>query len=141
MVPMHVESCVHAHLHLHSRNELGRPRDQSNHVALWPHARTISTQKRLCRPAAVRFDETQRAWSDSTTPLAAQQHSCHSVRRRPERAERTARNTGRIVSNVTGSVTGAPPDSWSNNKNVVFSGISLWIGLVFLVAILNSLIS
>ncbi|TKV90746.1 hypothetical protein SEVIR_9G049100v4 [Setaria viridis] len=32
-------------------------------------------------------------------------------------------------------------DGWSNNKNVVFSGISLWIGLVFLVAILNSLIS
>ncbi|RCV40394.1 hypothetical protein SETIT_9G049800v2 [Setaria italica] len=35
----------------------------------------------------------------------------------------------------------ASPDGWSNNKNVVFSGISLWIGLVFLVAILNSLIS
>lgn len=33
------------------------------------------------------------------------------------------------------------PDGWSNNKNVVFSGTSLWIGLVFLVAILNSLIS
>ncbi|KAF7053702.1 hypothetical protein CFC21_061557 [Triticum aestivum] len=32
-------------------------------------------------------------------------------------------------------------DGWSNNKNVVFSDTSLWIGLVFLVAILNSLIS
>nr|ADA62307.1 PsbZ [Oryza coarctata]QNR01790.1 photosystem II protein Z [Oryza coarctata] len=35
----------------------------------------------------------------------------------------------------------ASPDGWSNNKNVVFSGTSLWIVLVFLVAILNSLIS
>nr|QJQ34789.1 photosystem II protein Z [Sporobolus alterniflorus] len=35
----------------------------------------------------------------------------------------------------------ASPDGWSNNKNVVFSGTSIWIGLVFLVAILNSLIS
>ncbi|YP_009266409.1 photosystem II protein Z (chloroplast) [Oryza brachyantha] len=35
----------------------------------------------------------------------------------------------------------ASPDGWPNNKNVVFSGTSLWIGLVFLVAILNSLIS
>nr|YP_009870702.1 photosystem II protein Z [Medinilla magnifica]QKS31785.1 photosystem II protein Z [Medinilla magnifica] len=35
----------------------------------------------------------------------------------------------------------ASPDGWSSNKNVVFSGTSLWIGLVFLVAILNSLIS
>nr|YP_010473421.1 photosystem II protein Z [Eriocaulon tonkinense]UVH67039.1 photosystem II protein Z [Eriocaulon tonkinense]UVH67803.1 photosystem II protein Z [Eriocaulon tonkinense] len=35
----------------------------------------------------------------------------------------------------------ASPDGWLNNKNVVFSGTSLWIGLVFLVAILNSLIS
>ncbi|KAL5645767.1 hypothetical protein ACJX0J_004103 [Zea mays] len=26
----------------------------------------------------------------------------------------------------------ASPDGWSNNKNVVFSGTSLWIGLVFL---------
>jgi photosystem II PsbZ protein len=33
------------------------------------------------------------------------------------------------------------PDGWSSNKNVVFSGTSLWIGLVFLVGILNSLIS
>nr|YP_010472996.1 photosystem II protein Z [Eriocaulon truncatum]UVH66444.1 photosystem II protein Z [Eriocaulon truncatum]UVH66699.1 photosystem II protein Z [Eriocaulon truncatum] len=35
----------------------------------------------------------------------------------------------------------ASPDGWLNNKNVVFSGTSLWIGLVFLIAILNSLIS
>ncbi|EMS61694.1 Photosystem II reaction center protein Z [Triticum urartu] len=35
----------------------------------------------------------------------------------------------------------ASPDGWSNNKNIVFSGTSLWIGLVFIVAILNSLIS
>nr|YP_009869699.1 photosystem II protein Z [Marathrum foeniculaceum]YP_010238677.1 photosystem II protein Z [Marathrum utile]QKJ81639.1 photosystem II protein Z [Marathrum foeniculaceum]UCU20277.1 photosystem II protein Z [Marathrum utile] len=33
------------------------------------------------------------------------------------------------------------PDGWSSNKNIVFSGTSLWIGLVFLVGILNSLIS
>ncbi|PHT27382.1 Photosystem II reaction center protein Z [Capsicum baccatum] len=33
------------------------------------------------------------------------------------------------------------PDGWSSNKNDVFSGTSLWIGLVFLVGILNSLIS
>nr|QUB01917.1 photosystem II protein Z [Commelina communis] len=35
----------------------------------------------------------------------------------------------------------ASSDGWSSNKTVVFSGTSLWIGLVFLVAILNSLIS
>lgn len=35
----------------------------------------------------------------------------------------------------------ASPEGWSSNKNVLFSGTSLWIGLVFLVAILNSLIS
>ena len=35
----------------------------------------------------------------------------------------------------------ASPDGWSSNKNIVFSGTSLWIGLVFLVGILNSLIS
>nr|YP_010294592.1 photosystem II protein Z [Xyris pauciflora]ULQ68730.1 photosystem II protein Z [Xyris pauciflora] len=35
----------------------------------------------------------------------------------------------------------ASPEGWLNNKNVVFSGTSLWIGLIFLVAILNSLIS
>ncbi|KAF7025973.1 LOW QUALITY PROTEIN: hypothetical protein CFC21_038116 [Triticum aestivum] len=30
---------------------------------------------------------------------------------------------------------------WSNNTNVVLSSTSLWIGLVFLIALLNSLIS
>nr|QBC71837.1 photosystem II protein Z [Drosera indica]QBC71838.1 photosystem II protein Z [Drosera indica] len=35
----------------------------------------------------------------------------------------------------------ASPDGWSSNKKIVFAGTSLWIGLVFLVAILNSLIS
>ncbi|KAL2898548.1 Photosystem II reaction center protein Z [Bienertia sinuspersici] len=35
----------------------------------------------------------------------------------------------------------ASPDGWSTNKNIVFSSTSLWIGLVFLVGILNSLIS
>ncbi|KAF7040069.1 hypothetical protein CFC21_049994 [Triticum aestivum] len=35
----------------------------------------------------------------------------------------------------------ASTDGWSNNKNVVFFSTSLWIGLVFLVANLNSLIS
>jgi len=35
----------------------------------------------------------------------------------------------------------ASPDGWSTNKNVVFSSASLWIGLVFLVGILNSFIS
>ena len=35
----------------------------------------------------------------------------------------------------------ASPDGWLGNKNVVFSGTSLWITLVFLVGILNSLIS
>lgn len=35
----------------------------------------------------------------------------------------------------------ASPDGWSSNKNTVFSGASLWIGLVFLVGILNSFVS
>nr|AIS25650.1 photosystem II protein Z [Lycoris longituba var. flava] len=35
----------------------------------------------------------------------------------------------------------ASSDGSCTNKNVVFSGTSLWIELVFLVAILNSLIS
>nr|YP_010737244.1 photosystem II protein Z [Drosera capensis]WEQ03503.1 photosystem II protein Z [Drosera capensis] len=35
----------------------------------------------------------------------------------------------------------ASPESWSSNKKILFAGTSLWIGLVFLVAILNSLIS
>nr|YP_010212277.1 photosystem II protein Z [Paphiopedilum bellatulum]UBK10096.1 photosystem II protein Z [Paphiopedilum bellatulum] len=32
-------------------------------------------------------------------------------------------------------------NGWSSKRNIVFSSTSLWIGLVFLVAILNSLIS
>lgn len=35
----------------------------------------------------------------------------------------------------------ASPNGWSSSKNTVFSGASLWIGLVFLVGILNSFIS
>ena len=35
----------------------------------------------------------------------------------------------------------ASPGGWVSNKNVVFSGASPWIGLVFLVGILNSSIS
>jgi photosystem II PsbZ protein len=35
----------------------------------------------------------------------------------------------------------ASPDGWSSNKNFVFSGASVWIGLVFLVGIPNSFIS
>eukprot|EP00850_Spirogloea_muscicola_P023831 SM000392S14720 [mRNA] locus=s392:35282:39638:- [translate_table: standard] len=35
----------------------------------------------------------------------------------------------------------ASPDGWSSNKNIVFSGASIWIGLVFLVGLLNSFIS
>nr|WRK68017.1 PsbZ [Phylloglossum drummondii] len=35
----------------------------------------------------------------------------------------------------------ASPDGWSSSRNVVFSGASLWIGLVLPVGILNSLIS
>ena len=35
----------------------------------------------------------------------------------------------------------ASPDGWSNSKNTIFSGASLWIGLVFLVGIFNSFIS
>nr|AKZ30944.1 photosystem II protein Z [Goodenia filiformis] len=35
----------------------------------------------------------------------------------------------------------ASPDGWASNKNLVFSGTSLWIGLVLMVGILNSLIS
>nr|YP_010933295.1 Z protein of photosystem II [Streptofilum capillatum]WKT08582.1 Z protein of photosystem II [Streptofilum capillatum]WKT08681.1 Z protein of photosystem II [Streptofilum sp. BC4-VF8pt]WKT08780.1 Z protein of photosystem II [Streptofilum sp. ZNP2-VF4pt] len=34
----------------------------------------------------------------------------------------------------------ASPEGWSNTKNLVFSGASLWIGLVFLVGILNSFV-
>jgi photosystem II PsbZ protein len=35
----------------------------------------------------------------------------------------------------------ASPDGWLTNKNIVFSGASLWIGFVFLIGILNSFIS
>jgi photosystem II PsbZ protein len=35
----------------------------------------------------------------------------------------------------------ASPDGWSSSKNTIFSGLSLWIALVFLVGILNSFIS
>ncbi|KAK9114505.1 hypothetical protein Syun_021302 [Stephania yunnanensis] len=35
----------------------------------------------------------------------------------------------------------ASPDGWLSSKNVLFFVTSLWIELVFLVAILNSLIS
>lgn len=35
----------------------------------------------------------------------------------------------------------ASPNGWSSSKNTVFSGLSLWIALVFLVGILNSFIS
>jgi len=35
----------------------------------------------------------------------------------------------------------ASPVGWSSNKHFVFSGTSLWIRLVFLVGILNSLVS
>nr|YP_001876564.1 photosystem II protein Z [Welwitschia mirabilis]B2Y1U7.1 RecName: Full=Photosystem II reaction center protein Z; Short=PSII-Z [Welwitschia mirabilis]ABY26777.1 photosystem II protein Z [Welwitschia mirabilis]ACZ92201.1 PsbZ [Welwitschia mirabilis]AMA21020.1 photosystem II protein Z [Welwitschia mirabilis]BAH11172.1 Ycf9 protein [Welwitschia mirabilis] len=38
-------------------------------------------------------------------------------------------------------ITFASPDGWSSNKNIVFSGVSLWIVLVFAVGILNSFIS
>nr|AER45566.1 psbZ [Halocarpus kirkii] len=34
----------------------------------------------------------------------------------------------------------ASPNGWSSSKNIFFSGISLWIGLVLLVGILNSFI-
>ena len=42
---------------------------------------------------------------------------------------------------ISVTVVFASPNDWTNNKNVVLSGKSLWIGLVFLVGILNSLIS
>jgi photosystem II PsbZ protein len=34
----------------------------------------------------------------------------------------------------------ASPDGWSENKGVVFSGVGLWIFLVFLVGVLNSFV-
>nr|YP_010569617.1 PsbZ [Podocarpus parlatorei]UZF97323.1 PsbZ [Podocarpus parlatorei] len=38
-------------------------------------------------------------------------------------------------------VTLASTNGWSSSKNFLFSGVSLWIGLVLLVGILNSFIS
>nr|YP_009555785.1 photosystem II subunit Z [Selaginella lepidophylla]AZU95902.1 photosystem II subunit Z [Selaginella lepidophylla] len=35
----------------------------------------------------------------------------------------------------------ATPNGWSSGKSAVLSGASLWIGLVFLVGILNSFVS
>nr|WCR30503.1 photosystem II protein Z [Selaginella remotifolia] len=35
----------------------------------------------------------------------------------------------------------ASPGSWPSGKSLVFSGASLWIGLVLLVGILNSFVS
>nr|YP_009033611.1 Z protein of photosystem II [Klebsormidium flaccidum]AHZ10993.1 Z protein of photosystem II [Klebsormidium flaccidum] len=32
----------------------------------------------------------------------------------------------------------ASPNGWSSSKNLVFSGTSLWVGLVFLVGLLSS---
>nr|YP_009117831.1 photosystem II protein Z [Gnetum gnemon]ACZ92196.1 PsbZ [Gnetum costatum]ACZ92186.1 PsbZ [Gnetum gnemon]AJE71459.1 photosystem II protein Z [Gnetum gnemon]ALK01130.1 photosystem II protein Z [Gnetum gnemon]ANZ53521.1 photosystem II protein Z [Gnetum gnemon] len=34
----------------------------------------------------------------------------------------------------------ASPEGWSSNKNIIFSGVSLWIALVLFVGILNSFI-
>lgn len=34
----------------------------------------------------------------------------------------------------------ASPDGWAENKNLVFSGASLWFFLVFVVGILNSFV-
>lgn len=42
---------------------------------------------------------------------------------------------------ISVSVVFSSLDGWSSNKNVVFSSTSFWTGLVFLVDILNSLIS
>nr|YP_009424118.1 photosystem II protein Z [Schizaea pectinata]APT66114.1 photosystem II protein Z [Schizaea pectinata] len=35
----------------------------------------------------------------------------------------------------------ASPGGWSNSKGAVFSGASLWVGLVLLVGTLNSFVS
>nr|ALU67642.1 PsbZ [Ephedra sinica] len=32
------------------------------------------------------------------------------------------------------------PEGWSGNKNILFSAVSLWIGLVISVSVLNSFI-
>jgi len=34
----------------------------------------------------------------------------------------------------------ASPDGWSENKGIVFSGLSLWLILVFTVGIVNSFV-
>lgn len=34
----------------------------------------------------------------------------------------------------------ASPNGWTENKNVVFSGVSVWFVLVFLVGIFNSFV-
>ena len=34
----------------------------------------------------------------------------------------------------------ASPDGWTSNKGFVFSGVGLWMALVFLVGILNSFV-
>ncbi len=34
----------------------------------------------------------------------------------------------------------ATPDGWTQNKGTVFSGLSLWTFLLFLVAVLNSFV-
>lgn len=34
----------------------------------------------------------------------------------------------------------ASPEGWTENKNVVFSGLGLWVLLVFAVGILNSFV-
>lgn len=35
----------------------------------------------------------------------------------------------------------ASPEGWTTSKNIVFSGVSLWILLVFLVGALNSFVA
>jgi len=37
-------------------------------------------------------------------------------------------------------VTFASPDGWSNSKGTIFSGLALWILLVFVVGVLNSFV-
>nr|ALO21910.1 PsbZ [Cucurbita cordata]ALO22002.1 PsbZ [Cucurbita digitata] len=46
-----------------------------------------------------------------------------------------------IILLVSVPVAFASRGGWSANKSFIFSGTSIWIGLVFLVGILNSLIS
>lgn len=35
----------------------------------------------------------------------------------------------------------ASPDGWTSSKNTIFTGLTLWIVLVFVVGILNSFVS